>query len=193
MNRLRRLTLLVVRPVFLFLVLLLVLLAVIQASGRFTMATLHLYEGELNALLARANVQVQGVRGAWSRLNPIIRVQGLRFPGGDVRDIEIEISLIESVLRSHLIPRRVKVGGADLYLLRDADGWHLRGMPAGESSFDVSALVRPVLRHVDDFKARLALHLQRTDAPATRGSDEGRPGLEQSTRASSRYAAAGHR
>ena len=149
------------RPILRFFVILWVILAVVQASGRFTMATLHLYEDSLNLLLQAVDFRVDGVHGSWYRLNPIVSFDRLSFPAGELRDVEVEISFAESIVRSHLIPRRVRVNGVDIYLERTVDGWRLRGMETGAANDDLWPQVRKMLRHADAVDARATLHLQR--------------------------------
>ena len=144
----------VFRPLFVFLTFIMVLLAIVQASGRFAMYALYLFENEVNAVLVSRQINTHGLEGDWRGLNPVLRIEKVSFPAGVVTGVEVEIDVLESMLRSALIPQRVYIASADVHLEQIDSGWQLRGM-VGENDIDVTQM----LRHVDDLAGLLKLHL----------------------------------
>ena len=143
------------RPLFVFFTFCLVLLAIFQASGRFTMASLALFEEDINMLLNSQNINVAGLRGSWRGLNPVVTVERIEFPAGEVSRLEAELDVLESMFRSAPIARLVAAEQLELHTERTADGWRLRGMPAQAQQFDFM----DSLRHSDELRGRVRVHL----------------------------------
>ena len=122
---------------------LLVLLALVQVSGRLFMPWLANLEGRINALLADQHVEITGLQGDWSQLNPVIRLTSLRLPAGEMRGLVMQPDLLESALRGSLVMRRARVEGGHLALARTEQGWWLAGMQRGDqaSPIDLEALL----------------------------------------------------
>lgn len=151
----RRLERVMLRPLFLFCTFVLVLLALVQASGRFALTTMSLFSDELNAVTQPLGVHVRGLVGSWSGLNPVIRADQVVFAGGYASHVEIEVDLLESAYRSHLIPRRVAMDELFLDIVETAAGWGLRGAETGRAPPDVM----PILRNVDALSVRALVSL----------------------------------
>ena len=141
----------VLRPLFLFLTFALVLMAILQAGGRFSMAVLHLFEDELNAVLQTQNISVAGLRGDWRGLNPRISVESVVFPAGQIARMELELDVLESMFRSAWVPHTLVVAGAEVHLEQAAQGWRLRGMGGAPLQLSLDGL----LRHSDHLAGRL--------------------------------------
>ena len=61
----------VFRPLFVFLTFVVVLLAIVQSTGRFAMYALYLFDDEVNAVLAGRQINAHGLEGDWHGLNPV--------------------------------------------------------------------------------------------------------------------------
>ncbi len=138
----------VVRPVFVFVTFALVLFAITQASGRFTMQSLSVFEDELNALLATVQIELRGLQGGWRGFNPVVELDALTFPAGSAKAVVLELDVLESIFRNTLIVHRLHVGSAQIHVEKTNKGWRLRGMGDAQTSFDVW----PALRHSDELR-----------------------------------------
>jgi uncharacterized protein (TIGR02099 family) len=107
---------------------LLVLLALVQVTGRLFMPWLANLEGRINFLLAGQHIEISGLRGDWLQLNPVIRLTSLRLPAGEMRGLVLQPDLLESALRGALVMRRARVDSGHLALARTEKGWWLAGM-----------------------------------------------------------------
>jgi len=141
----------VLRPLFVFVTFTLVLMAILQAGGRFSMAVLHVFEDELNAVLQTQNISVAGLRGDWRGLNPRVSVESVVFPAGQIARMELELDVLESIFRSAWVPHTLVVAGAEVHLEQAAQGWRLRGMGDQPLQFNLDGL----LRHSDHLAGRL--------------------------------------
>ncbi len=141
----------VLRPLFVFLTFTLVLMAIFQAGGRFSMAILHVFEDELNAVLKTQDISVAGLRGGWRGLNPQVFVESVVFPAGQIARLDVELDVLESMFRSTWVPHSLMVAGAEIHLEQTSDGWQLRGMGGQPPDVDVEGL----LRHGDHLEGRL--------------------------------------
>ncbi len=164
---------LVLRPLFSVFTLLCVGLAVIQASGRLSTAVLHLFETNINSVLASQQIVVQGLQGGWHGFNPVIQVARLQLPAGEVTDADIEVDLLESLLRGTLVPRRVVLQQVSLKVDQTADGWRLRGMGAQASPIDLQAVLNGPLRHVDNLHAVVLVNFNGGEQHAQLGARVG--------------------
>ena len=128
------------RPLFVFITFVLVLTALVQASGRFTMATLHLFESEINALAETQGVSLRGLTGDWHYFNPVVRVAEVSFPGGSAQNVRLELDLLESAWHNALVARHLAAGDVALRLKQTATGWALDA-PLQEQQFDPTLLL----------------------------------------------------
>ena len=154
------------RPLFLLCTLVLILLALLQASGRFALTTMSLFSDELNAVTQPFGVRVRGLVGGWSGLNPIIRAQQIVFAGGYVSNLEIEVDVLESAYRSYLVPRRVAADELFLDLVQTPSGWGLRGAVDTREPPDLV----PILRNVDALSLNALLSLTAADGEVARAT-----------------------
>ena len=149
----------VFRPLFVFTTFMLVLFAIAQASGRLTLGFAHLFDDELNRILATQGVELTGLRGDWRGLNPVVRVDRAVFPAGVIDRLELELDVLESLFRSAPVARRMRIAGAEIHLERGAAGWQLRGMPPQDETIDVEGLIN----HSDEMSGVVTLHLHGQD------------------------------
>ncbi len=156
----------VFRPTFVFVTFLLILLAATQATGRVAMQVLHIYEPQIGAVLAGQNISLQGMRGDWRSFNPIVTVDRVAFPGGELTGVALELDTLESIVRSAWVLRHGSAADARLALERTPEGWRLKDMPAGEQTFDVTNLIE----HSDELRAAVQLELH-SDVVSTVGAD----------------------
>jgi uncharacterized protein YhdP len=152
---LRKLERFVVRPLFIFSTFVLILFAIAQASGRLTLGIAHLFVDELNRVLAVRDIRLEGLKGDWLGLNPIVRIERADFPAGVLRDVELELDVLESIFRSALVARRIGLSQGELHVERSGAGWRLRGMRDEGESFDVW----PLLNHSDEIQGVVTIVL----------------------------------
>ncbi|GAB2516237.1 YhdP family protein [Lysobacter humi (ex Lee et al. 2017)] len=83
-------------------------------------------------------VAFDALRTDWTRLGPLVRLQGLRIgEGGDavlLGDAELLASVYQGLLPGHAFTQ-LRLRGLDLTLERGRDGlWHVRGLPGQETA-----------------------------------------------------------
>ncbi len=144
------------RPVFLLLTFSLVLMALFQGLGRLAMANLHLYEQDVNELLAGQKIELVGLRGDWRGFNPIVTVDTVAFPAGVATGVLFELDVLESSLRSVVVPDRVHVDQVTMKLVQTDAGWRLDGFEPQADGIDVT---KP-LQHVDELTASVRVNLE---------------------------------
>ncbi|MEZ5558760.1 MAG: AsmA-like C-terminal region-containing protein [Pseudomonadales bacterium] len=146
---------LIFRPLLVLLTLSLLVIALMQSLGRVGAALLDDLEPAVNQLLSPARIRVHGLHGDWRLLNPIIRIDRVEMPAGELQGVVFELAAAESALRSDLVAHRVQVRDGRLNLERAADGsWHLAGSRGG-TSFDPL----PLLLQSDQLELELTLAL----------------------------------
>lgn len=155
------------RPLFLFVTFVLVLMALLQGGGRLAMVTMSFFSDELNAVARPFGVRLEQVKGSWQGFNPVIRVKRVLFAGGFVENVEFELDTLESVYRSALVPRRVSAEKVFLDLLETDQGWGLRGAVPGFDMPDMMATIR----NADEIGLSVIVSL--TDALGRTGSAHG--------------------
>ena len=78
------------------------------------MAVLSQFEETVNDSLAEFDIHVQGLRGDWLVTNPVLHVERIETAFGSLSGVEMEIAVIESLVRNQFIARRVQVEDIDL-------------------------------------------------------------------------------
>ncbi len=122
---------LVLRPLFVFLTLAMLVGAFFQVTGRLMFAVLDKLEPGINHWLAPQGVTLNGLSGDWRRINPVIRIAEVRLPAGRIRGLHVEVDWLESLVRNRLVAQRISLDGGHLHLERGAEGWRLMGMAGG--------------------------------------------------------------
>ena len=143
------------RPLFVFFTFGLVLLAIFQAGGRFSMSALALFEDELNAVLSTQRIQVEGLSGDWRGLNPVIMAQRLEFPAGTITGLHVELDVLESMVRSTPVAKLLAVEELAIHAERTDEGWRLRGMSGQPPQLELADSIR----HSDELRGRVHLFL----------------------------------
>ena len=116
----------VLRPLLLLLISLTVLLAIVTTSGRVLVLFLPQLESQINTFLLHRGIEVTGLRGRWHLLNPVIEVEHVRFEGGHVGGMTLEVDVLESALHSALIARHLSAEIVEVTPVRDVEGhWSL--------------------------------------------------------------------
>ena len=105
-----------------------VLLALTQTAGRTAMHFVPAFEPELNAMLEGVGARLQGVEGRWNGINPGFAVERVRFGWGELREVEFELDLLESLWRNRVVARRLAVAGGRVEVESHGRGWRLRGV-----------------------------------------------------------------
>lgn len=152
----------VLRPLLVLLTLGALVLALLQVGGRLLFSQLDDLEVGVNQLLSAQNVRVRGLAGDWRMLNPIVTVEGVRLPAGEVRGVVLEVDTVASLLRGTLLARRLRVEHVDVTLEKPIGApWRLAGT-AGARPFDPW----PLLRHSEQLELEGTVRLQRHGVPA---------------------------
>ena len=115
------------RTAFLLATVLAVCFALAQAGGRLLFAHLEQFEDRVNASLEKSGVAINGLAGSWRHLNPSIFAATVTFGGGELKGLELELDIPESLWRNRLVARRLHVESARLRFVRTQSGWRLDG------------------------------------------------------------------
>ncbi len=134
--------------------------ALAQAGGRLLFANLVHFEDRVNASLEKRGVSIEGLAGSWRYLNPSISATVVRFRGGELEGLELELDVVESLWRNRLVARRLHVESSRLRFARTPSGWQLGG-EAGEMELD------QFLRHSDELKLAGRIELEGYSATGT--------------------------
>lgn len=143
---------LVIRPLFVFLTLAMIVLACFQLSGRVLFALLGELEASANQWLAPQQVHISGLEGDWRQINPVVRIDTIDLPAGRLSDVRVEIDWLESLVRNRLVLRQVNVAEGRLLLTSENGGWRLVGAQGG-ADFDPF----PTLYHSDQIDLNLLI------------------------------------
>ena len=144
-TRLTERSLAIARTALLLVAVLLACLALVQAGGRLLFANLAQFEDRVNANLEKRGASIEGLAGSWRYLNPSVSAAVLRFAGGELEGLELELDVLESLWRNRFVARRLHVKSARMRFVRTPSGWQL-GAEAGEMELD------QFLRHSDELK-----------------------------------------
>lgn len=143
------------RPLFLFISFVLVLFALFQGGGRLTFALVYLFSDEIDLLAQTVDVRIRAIDGDWAGLNPILMANQVVFAGGYAQNLVVELDVLESIWRSDWVFRRINSDKIYLDIVRDQQGWHLRGRPVGQPLPDALG----TLRESDELQANVELRL----------------------------------
>ena len=143
------------RPLFLLVVFTTVVFAIGQASGRLALALLPVFEDELNTALKHAGVNVQGLEGGWSWINPRVSAARVNFNGGFASDITLELDVFNSIRHNRLLPRQLHAEHVFVDLLQTDAGWQLRG--ATGEPLDIELF--PLLKHSGSLRAQVEVQM----------------------------------
>jgi len=133
--------------------------ALMQVTGRIAVALLDDLEVAVNQVLSERGMRVTGLRGDWRMLNPVVHLERLTVPAGHVDGVVMELDMMESMLRGTLLARRLAIADLELDLVKPAgESWRLAGAGA---PLDFDPL--PLLRHSDQLEVAGTLHFARAD------------------------------
>lgn len=151
------------RACLFFATFLMVVMAIVQVSGRVAFAFLDRAEPRINSLLAGRSITLDGLQGTWRYLNPGVYIDAVRLPAGELRGVTLELDVLESLRRSQLVLTRGYVAEGEVALEWVDGRWQLRDMPpAGPLPFDLAAL----LWQSDALVADVQVTLMRADDTA---------------------------
>ena len=155
------------KPISIFACMLIVVAALTQLAGRTTLYFASEFTPQLNALLASKRIQLEGVSAQWNGLNPVLRVARVTFGPGQLQGLEIELDMLESLVRTAWIPRHVFWQKAQVHFDQTPKGWQLRNQRELRLPFDVVTS----LRHVDHLfgNAQFLFHPQVGETVAFKG------------------------
>ncbi len=121
----------VIRPLFVFLTLAMIVLAFFQVSGRLLFAVLDELEVAVNQWLSPQQILISGLEGDWRQINPVVRIAAIDLPAGSLKDVHVEIDWLESLVRNKIVLRYVSLTEGRLLLANEGGGWRLLGAQAG--------------------------------------------------------------
>jgi uncharacterized protein YhdP len=147
----------VLRPLLVLLTLGALVIALLQVGGRVLFALLEDLEVGVNQVLSSQDIEVSGLTGDWRMLNPIVTVDRVRLPEGELLGLELEVDMIASVLRGVPLARRLRIDHADVALVKPAgEPWRLAGVQ-GPRPLDPW----PLLRFSEQIEVAGTLRLRR--------------------------------
>jgi uncharacterized protein YhdP len=154
----------IVRPLFVFLTLAMIVLAFFQVVGRLLFNVLDDLEVGINQWLSPQQILISGLEGDWHRINPVVRIHSISLPAGTLTGVHAEIDWLESLIRNKLVLHHLSLEEGRLLLARTEGGWRLLGT-AGGGEFDPF----PTLYHSDqiDLKLRLGFVNESGEAQAS--------------------------
>lgn len=117
---------------------LIVLLACVQVSGRLTLAFADRLAPRINAQLAPYGSQISGVIGDWRGFNPVLRAEQIVFPAGHLRNVYLEVDLLQTIANGSLMVRRLYSQSGAIGFVHTATGWQLKNGP--DQSLDIDFL-----------------------------------------------------
>ncbi|TNF89001.1 MAG: hypothetical protein EP301_03830, partial [Gammaproteobacteria bacterium] len=122
---------LVVRPLFVFVTLAMIVLAFFQVSGRLLFALLEDLEMGVNQWLSPQQILISGLEGDWRQINPVVRIASIDLPAGNLKNLHLEIDWLESLIRNRLVLRHLSLAEGRLLLTSEGGGWRLLGAEGG--------------------------------------------------------------
>ena len=140
-----------------------VALALVQGLGRIVATQIDEIEPQINALLASRNVELEGARGRWHVLNPVLAADRVRIGASEFSKVQIELDLLESLLRNRVVARALLIESAYVAVEETPQGWRLRGLPPSDRPFDVSGL----FTHSDALEVTAQVEITRNGQSAT--------------------------
>lgn len=121
------------------LTLLLAVSAVLITAGRIAVGRMDRFEGAIVRSLERslgARVELEGLRGSWSGLTPVLRVDRARVLAPDsgetvleIDSLAFELDILESIGRRTVVASSMVVDRVEAAIAETDDGrWHLQGV-----------------------------------------------------------------
>ena len=157
----------IIRPLFVFLTLAMIVLAFFQVSGRLLFAVLDELETGVNQWLEPQQVLIDGLEGDWRQINPVVRIASIELPAGNLTDLQIEIDWLESLVRNKLILRNLSLTGGRILLANEGDGWRLLGAQADGPEINPFA----TLYHSDQIDVNLRIGFVGESGQASEADD----------------------
>jgi len=143
---------LVVRPLLVLVTLAAIVMAFFQVTGRLFFAVLDDMEVGINQWLLPQKILVSGLEGDWRLINPVIRIESIAMPAGELSGVYVEVDWLESLIRNRFIFRDLRLSEGRLLLAREEGTWRLLGSRGGG---DLE--VFPTLYHSDQLDLNLVL------------------------------------
>ena len=158
---------LVVRPLFVFMTLAMIVLAFFQVSGRLLFSVLDELEMAINQWLAPQQILISGLEGDWRQINPVVRINSIEMPGGYLNGLHVEVDWLESLIRNKLVLRHASLSEGRLLLTSEGDGgWRLVGAQGGGEFNPFSTLY-----HSDQIEVSLRIGFVGDDGQAEPSDD----------------------
>lgn len=141
-----------------------VLCAVVLSAGRMlSMYPSHLQQF-VNAELLDQGIEVSGLKSSWRLTNPIIEIDLIRFPEGTAHDVEVEVAVLESLIRNQFVARRLAIDELNLDI--EVPDQKTNESPDQETDFNFLNLVDQIqtnfdrVRHTDELAVTASLRLR---------------------------------
>lgn len=136
---------------------LIVLFAIALTAGRiFSLYPEHVQQFA-NTRLADQDIRISGLKSHWRLTNPIIEIEHIRLPEGSVRNVVVEIAVLESLIRNQLVARRLFIDELNLDI----------ELAEQQREFDFLNLIDQIqsnferVRHTDELELSAALTVRR--------------------------------
>ena len=136
-----------------------VLAALFQVGGRLAAYNLDTLESYVAVEFRRFNVEVEGITGGWRYLDPVFRADEMRFQFGYLKDVEMELDLISTLMHDELVARRFSFSDGFIVFDKTPAGWRLKSEGEILIDFDYVSFARLAGR----LKGQLALEFHDGD------------------------------
>ncbi|MCY4130286.1 MAG: DUF3971 domain-containing protein [Gammaproteobacteria bacterium] len=139
---------------------LIVICSVVLTAGRFLSMYPKYVQQVANTKLAEQGIEISGLHSHWRLTNPIIEIDRIRLPEGFVRNVVVEVAVVESLIRNQFVARKLFISDLDL----DID------LTEQQAEFDFLELIDQIqtnfdwVRHTDELAVTGALTIRRDPA-----------------------------
>ncbi|MBV1906776.1 MAG: hypothetical protein KUG75_11915 [Pseudomonadales bacterium] len=118
------------------------LIAMLQGGGRLSMFLLENMEPRINRALEESGTVLEGLSGSWQGFNPVLKLERVRFTGGNAGGIYFELDVLHSLLRNRVVAAQLRVDELNIAITRDVQGGlTLLGRSVGKTNFDFKSFL----------------------------------------------------
>ena len=135
---------LLLRALSVFATVVVLVLAIVTTAGRIAMHYVEALAPKVDATVSRYGVEIRDLKGSWRGFDPEISATSVRFPGGHAETVTFELDLLESLVRTSIVARRLAAEHLTLEPVYTRDHRWTLGPPrtnASGSTFDLRALL----------------------------------------------------
>ena len=103
-----------------------VLVAIVQVSGRLSLAFADRIAPRINERLEPYDSQISGVAADWRGFNPVLRAEQIVFPAGHLRNVYLEVDFLQTIANGSLVFRRLYSEDGAIAFVHTPAGWQLK-------------------------------------------------------------------